>query len=111
MGPLGDDFALGEKQLVRRGVKNRTVPLARYVRCATYGSSEDDEIARRLGERWCEITKCRGTLRAVVTREVASELLEPASQGVGVETQEGGCALRPVDHSACLSEDALFFIR
>ncbi|MGA7499361.1 MAG: hypothetical protein WBX00_21730 [Isosphaeraceae bacterium] len=38
-------------------------------------------------------------------RALDTELLEPAPQGVGVETQEGGRALRPVDHPACLPED------
>src|SRR5271157_3904038 len=46
---------------------------------------------------WGGITKCRGTLRAVVGRALDTELLEPAPQGVGVETQESGRALRPVD--------------
>ena len=54
---------------------------------------------------WGLLTKYRGTLRAVVGRALDAELLEPAPQGVGVETQESGRALRPVDHPACPLED------
>ena len=95
----------GEKQLVRRSAKNPFVPLARIARDGAYESSIDDETDRRGGAPWGLITKYRGTLRAVVGRALDTELLEPAPQGVGVETQESGRALRPIDNPACSPED------
>ena len=100
-------LAKGEKQLGRRSAKNLSIPFARPARGGTYETSAEDEIGRRVVAPWGEITRCRGTLRAVVEPALDTELFEPAPQGVGVETQEGGRALRPVDHPACLPEDAL----
>ncbi len=97
--------AKGEKQLGCRSAKNLCVPFARHASDGTYETSAEDEIGRRVVAPWGEITKCRGTLRAVVGRALDTELLEPAPQGVGVETQESDRALRPVDHPACLPED------
>src|SRR5271166_4291331 len=74
--------AKGERQLVRRSAKNLSVPFARRASDGTYETSAEDETGRRVVAPWGEITKCRGTLRAVVGR-----------------------ALRPVDHPACLPED------
>ena len=97
--------AKGEGQLVRRTAKNLSVPFAKHAIDGTYETSAEDEIGRHVVAPWGEITKCRGTLRAVVGRALDTELLETAPQGVGVETQESGRALRSVDHPACLPED------
>jgi hypothetical protein len=75
--------AKGEEQLVRRSAKNLSVPFARRASDGTYETSAEDEIGRCVVAPWGEITKCRGTLRAVVGRALDTELLEPAPQGVG----------------------------
>jgi hypothetical protein len=72
--------AKGEKQLVRRNASNLSVPFARHASDGIYETSAEDEIGRRVVAPWGEITKCRGTLRAVVGPALDTELLEPAPQ-------------------------------
>ena len=71
----------------------------------TYESFAGDIIGRSIVGARAADTKCRGPLRVVVGRALDTELLEPAAQRVGVETQERGRALRPVDHPTCSPED------
>jgi hypothetical protein len=90
---------------VRRIAENSAPSLARYAREGTYEFRADHDLRPCLGALWSKTTKCRGTLRAVVGGAFDGELLEPTPHGIGVETQDTGRALRPLDHPTSSPED------